>query len=376
MYKTFNNQRLDINKRKKNIGVVGINPLVSKGLYDLLLIFKKLVEKDNEYKLYIKGNLDKRKEIPGYIDEQIGTEYYENSIKLYDEIIKKYPNNIIVCKHTCDGGESMETFYNKIGYLLTASIQESFHCVIMEAGTAGCIPISYENKKFRNLDVARTPQIFKFISFDEIDNIINYITNNNRYEQLSFNVSEYYNNINTSINDFENLFNSINDFNSDVVFIIPEYNENNLIKYENQILENIENNLNKNIEIIIVSNKITKSKLIYLKKCWENGHSYRDSSVKLDYNLKITLINLKKDININFKVLIGIKNSYINSKVVNILFNNEIVRIPHYNLEKYNKIIQNRINNNSYLNLINSNNFKNIELEVPKVVAVIPVYSR
>ena len=377
-YKTYDSHKLDSNNRKKNIGIVGINPLVSKGLYDLLLIFKKLVKQDNEYKLYIKGDLIRKKEIPNYIDKQIGEKYYKNSIKLYDEMIKKYPNNIVLCKHTNDGGEDMETFYNNIGYLLTASIQESFHCVIMEAGSLGCIPILYENKKFHNLDVARTPQIFKFISFDEIDNIINYITNNKRFEQLSLSALEYYNSMNTVIKDFENLFDSYNENNDNinVTFFIPEYNENSLIKYEDQILENIGSNLNKNIEIIVVSNKINKSELIGLKKCWDNGHSYRDSSVQLNYKLKITLINLKRDININFKVLIGIKNSYKNSKMINILFNDEIVRIPHCNLEKYHKFVQSRINDNTYLTIVNSKTFKNLELEIPKVLAVIPVYGR
>ena len=375
-YKIYDNRNLHINKRKKNIGIVGINPLIIKGLYDLLLIFKNLVKQDNEYKLYIKGDLIRKKEIPNYINIQIGEEYYQNSIELYNEMIKKYPNNIVLCKHTNDDGEDMETFYNNIGYLLTASIQESFHCVVMEAGSAGCIPILYENKKFHNLDVARTPQIFRFISFDEIDNIINYIINNKRFEQLSMSALEYYNSMNTAIKDFENLFDNYNNDNINVTFLIPKYNENNLVKYENYILDNIGSNLNKNIEIIIVSNKITKLKLIELKKCWDNGYSYRDSSVKLNYNLKITLINLKKDININFKILIGIKNSYKNSRIINILFDSEIVRIPHCNLEKYNKFIQSRINDNSYLNLINSNDFKNIELEIPKVIAVIPVYGR
>jgi len=209
-YKTYDNHNLNINKRKKNIGLVGINPLIIKGLYDLLLIFKKLVEQDNEYKLYIKGSLDKRKEIPSYINKTVGEEYYINSIKLYDNLIKNYPDNIILCKHTNNGGGSMEDFYNKIGYLLTASIQESFHCVIMEAGSAGCIPILYENKDFKNIDIARTPTQYRFISFNEKIDIVNYIKNNERFQELSLSAFEYYNSMNTALGDFENLFDSYN----------------------------------------------------------------------------------------------------------------------------------------------------------------------
>jgi len=351
-YETYNNQNLDLNNRKKNIGLVGINPIVIKGLYDLLLIFKKLVGRDNEYKLYIKGDLNRKKELPTFMDSKIGEEYYKNSIQLYDELINMYPKNIILCKHTNDGGEDMETFYNCIGYLLTASIQESFHCVIMEAGSAGCIPILYENKEFLNLDVARTPPKYRFISFNKQENIINYIIKNERFEELSMNASEYYNSINTSIMDFENLFGSYNRYNPDITFIIPQYNGNSLIKYENMLLENIENNLNKKIEIVIVSDEINRSKLSDFKNCWDRGFSFKDKSTKLDYNLQITLINLKKDINVNFKILLGIKNSFEKTKLINIIFNDEIVRIPHCNLEKYHKFIHSRINDNSYLNCL------------------------
>ena len=353
-YKTFQNKKINSNIRKKHIGIVGINPLVTKGLYDLMLIFENLIEKDNEYKLFIKGGLNKNEGlIPPYIDELDGKKYYKNSIELYEKLINTYPNNIILCKHTNDGGEDMETFYNKIGYLLTASIQESFHCVIMEAGSAGSIPILYENKDFQHLDIARTPNNYRFISFNNIKNIVQYITENNRFEELSLNASEYYNSINTAVKDFENLFYYYNNNICDISFIIPNYDENNLIKYEKQILKNIENKLNKNIEIIVISDNINKSKLISFKTCWVNGYSYRDSSIKLNYNLNMITLNLKQDININFKILIGIKNTYKNTKIINILFDNEIVRVPICNLKKYKKFIENRFNDNSYLRLVN-----------------------
>lgn len=354
-YKTYDNVNSNVNTRKKNIGIVGINPLITKGLYDMLIIFQNLVKHDNEYKLYIKGDLDRNLFNLFWIDRDRAEQIFNKTLNLYDEMINNYPDNIILCKHSNDGGESMQTFYSKIGYLLTASIQESFHCVIMESGTAGCIPLMYKNKEYKNIDVARTPLDYTFISFDEKNDVINYIIHNERFEELSKNASEYYNNMNTSIQDFTNLFDSYNDNEVDNTFILINYDDNKINEYEKIIFENIENNLifNKKIEIINVSEEINTTSLNDLK----NAIIRRCSEINLNLDVKIVSINLKKDINIHFKILIGIKNA--NSQNINIIFNSplNIKKIPFSKLDNYNQFIIDRIKDNSYLNLTNLADF-------------------
>ena len=83
----------------------------------------------------------------------------------------------------------METFYNRIGFLLCASIYESFHCAIMEGGSAGCIPIIYE---YFNKDVPKTPEEYSLYIFSRKSDIINFIININDYQKKSENIKKYY----------------------------------------------------------------------------------------------------------------------------------------------------------------------------------------
>ena len=70
--------------------------------------------------------------------------------------------------------------------------------------------------------------------------------------------------------------------------------------------------------------------------------------------MKIVSINLKEDINIHFKILLGIKNAYANSQEINIINNDEDIlnvklKIPVSELNNYNQFIVDKVTNDSYL---------------------------
>ena len=92
----------------------------------------------------------------------------------------------------------METFYNKIGFLLCASIYESFHCAIMEAGSSGCIPIIYE---YFNKDVPKTPKEYSLYKFSNINDIVNFIITIKDFEEKSIKIKKYYEILNKRCSD-------------------------------------------------------------------------------------------------------------------------------------------------------------------------------
>ena len=83
----------------------------------------------------------------------------------------------------------MMEFYNQIGFLLCASIYESFHCSIMEAGSAGCIPVIYE---YFHKDVPKTPEEYLIYKFKNQDEIVNFIIRIKNYEDKSKKINKYY----------------------------------------------------------------------------------------------------------------------------------------------------------------------------------------
>jgi glycosyltransferase involved in cell wall biosynthesis len=178
-----------IKNREKNIGIVGINSLTNKGIDQVLDIFEKIYEIDKSYKLYIKGGEIKKYTKNPFLSESESINLYKSSIQKINNCKEKYPEHIIFEPHTKNGGEDMETFYNKIGFLLCASIYESFHCAIMEAGSSGCIPIIYE---YFNKDVPKTPEEYSIYKFNHKNEIINFILNIKNYQEISIKIKFYY----------------------------------------------------------------------------------------------------------------------------------------------------------------------------------------
>ena len=179
----------NIVNRQKNLGVVGINSLTNKGIDKILDIYDKIYKIDSSYKLHIKGSEIKKYTKNPFLSEAESLNLYKSTIQKINIFKNKYPEHIIFHPHSDNGGEDMETFYNKIGFLLCASIYESFHCAIMEAGSSGCIPIIYE---YFNEDVPKTPNKYNLFKFTNENDIIDFIFNIQNYEKLSIKTKNYY----------------------------------------------------------------------------------------------------------------------------------------------------------------------------------------
>lgn len=187
LFTEYSNKNLE--NRQKNLGVVGINYLTNKGIDKILDIFEKIYEIDPSYKLHIKGGEIKKYAKNPFLSEIESITLYKSTIEKINNFKLKYPENIIFYPHSENGGEDMETFYNRISFLLCASIYESFHCAIMEAGSSGCIPIIYE---YFNKDVPKTPEEYSLYKFSNKDDIVNFILNLENFEDKSNKIKLYY----------------------------------------------------------------------------------------------------------------------------------------------------------------------------------------
>jgi glycosyltransferase involved in cell wall biosynthesis len=190
----------NLKNRQKNLGIVGINSLTNKGIDKILDIYDKIYEIDPSYKLHIKGDEIKEYIKNPFLSDNESLNLYKSTIQKINIFKNKYPEHIIFYPHSDNGGEDMETFYNKIGFLLCASIYESFHCCIMEAGSSGCIPIIYD---YFNKDVPKTPDKYYLFKFTNENNIIKFIINIENYEEKSIKTKNYFELLN--INYIENL---------------------------------------------------------------------------------------------------------------------------------------------------------------------------
>ena len=295
-YKKYKN----IKNRFKNIGIVGVSSISKKRVYIALKIFKLILNIDSTYKLYIKGDIDYDNTID--LTNTFNSNEQNDQIvltrKLIQDINNKYNGAIIFCKHDNNGGESMEKYYNNIGYLISCSLYESFHCVVMEAGSTGCIPIVYNDNKYPHLP--NVPTKHNVVEFDTFDKIVNFILNTKNIQILSSKIEQFYNKQQNVINDFERLFTTLYT-NKNIVpkatMIMPLYNSNdkfNIIKHSINQISNI------NWELVIAQEdnklKIDKNKIFEL---FNNTHT---QCVCLKF------INIKEWIPLSAKYLIIFEN--------------------------------------------------------------------
>jgi len=205
LFNEFSNQNLQI--RKKNLGIVGINYLTNKGIDKILDIFEKIYEIDPTYKLHIKGGEIKKYAKNPFLSDKESLFLHNYTKEKINTFKEKYPDHIIFHPHTNNGGEDMEIFYNQIGFLLCASIYESFHCAIMEAASSGCIPIIYE---YFPKDVPKTPEEYSIYKFKNQDEIVNFIITFKDYENKSIKIKKYYKLLNKNcMNKYNMLFENI-----------------------------------------------------------------------------------------------------------------------------------------------------------------------
>src|SRR5699024_7090776 len=115
-----------------NLGILGILP--ARKRLDLAVdVFEKLWEKDNRYKLFVKGKLPQ--ELPWLMGRKKEKEYYD---QLFNRINSApWRKNIIFEKH----GSDIADWFKKIGYLLSTSDYEGSHVAVSEAMASGTVPI-------------------------------------------------------------------------------------------------------------------------------------------------------------------------------------------------------------------------------------------
>lgn len=152
---------LKMSDSKYNLGIVGVCPS-RKRLDRAINILEKLVEKDNRYKLYIKGK--KPEEYEWLMKRESEKKYYD---EIYSQIEEKgLKDNVIFDGH----GSDMNEWFRKIGYILSTSEFESFHMAPAEGMATGCVPIIF------NWEGADTIHSSEFIVKNE-DEAINVISN-------------------------------------------------------------------------------------------------------------------------------------------------------------------------------------------------------
>jgi hypothetical protein len=286
LYSEYSNKNL--NSRQKNLGVVGINYLTNKGFDKILDIYEKIYKIDSSYKLHIKGDEIKKYSKNPFLSEEESRNLYKLTLEKINIFKEKYPDHIIFHPHTINGGEDMDTFYNSIGFLLCASIYESFHCAIMEAGSSGCIPIIYE---YINKDIPKTPEEYSLYKFSNINDIADFIIKIKDYQDKSAKIKKYYEILNKRCLDkyyklIENIKNNEN--NSYKIFsigIILKNDSSKIIDLQNKIIEIV----NKNNTILItffIDKKNYRSNNARFIKCWNKGYLLGNSDFKLPLSIK------------------------------------------------------------------------------------------
>lgn len=192
-YVDFN--KFDKNKDEKaiyNLGMIGMCPK-SKRLDLAIDILEKLIEKDNRYKLYIKGKQPAEYSwLMAREDERV---YYENLFKRINNSI--YKENIVF-----DGfSKDVDVWFSKIGYILSTSDLEGSHVSVAEGIASGSVPIIF------NWDGADTIYQSTYICKCVDDAVEMIIKNSSKIEDRSLKeyAKEHFD-INKIIKEIEKLF--------------------------------------------------------------------------------------------------------------------------------------------------------------------------
>ena len=295
LFNTFSNENNP--NRQKNLGVVGINSLTNKGIDKILDIFEKIHQIDKEYTLHIKGDYNKKYSKNPFLSEDESKKLHQAAIQKINTYLEKYPNHIIFHLHSNNDGEDMQTFYNQIGFLLCASIYESFHCAIMEAGSAGCIPIVYE---YFQKDVPKTPEKYIIYKFNNENGIVSFITTINEYQNKSLKIQKYYEIINQNcIQKYKELINNV--VNEPMInyiklpyligVILNKLNDLQLL--QSKIIENANNYENVVITIFLNKKNYLSNNITFIK-CWQKGYLFGNSSIKIPSSIKSVKIIMRE----------------------------------------------------------------------------------
>lgn len=313
----LNKYFIEKNKKKnKNIAFVGyIN--YRKGLETLIQFFYELVQIDPEYKLYIRG------------------EYQDLRLKIYDEQII---NELGISKNIIFVGrvDDLNKWFSNITYIVSSSIEESFHYTIGEGMLAGLKPVVHAWKESRDL----WPNEYIYRNRKEFLDII--LSDEYKPEKYRKFVSDKYalsnqiNNIKELINDINKkieqkqkeltldfMVNSFNDFIPYTKLYMDKYNFQNyriLIGKKEKISEKY-----KIYECIIEN---SKGKKLVLTNIWYDNEN----------NTMILPDCYKNTVNYKFinKIISEINNIKVNNDMGGFILDNKLKRDVEENYLAYN----------------------------------------
>ena len=283
IFTEYSNKNLDT--RQKNLGIVGINYLNNKGIDKILDIYDKIYQIDPSYKLHIKGSEIKKYSKNPFLSDLESLNLYNYTIQKINTYKKKYPEHIIFHLHTINGGDNMDTFYNQIGFLLCASIYESFHCSIMEAGSAGCIPIIYE---YFYKDVPKTPEEYTYLKFKNEDDIVSFIIEITDYQNKSLKTQEYYKLLNKNcMYKYDKLIENVSIQQLFLTNLLVKLQADSfyILFLQNKLIEIANQHQIINLTIFINKNDY-KSNNIRFIKCWRKGYLLGNSNIKIPESIK------------------------------------------------------------------------------------------
>lgn len=137
IYNSVDTEKFKANSKKDNmynIGIVGIIPK-RKRIDRALDILEKLNSSNNNYKLFVKGNLP---------SEVAWIKNNEEENSYYNKVFDRIKNSDLKDKVIFDGhGNDMDEWLSKIGIILSTSDFESFHLAPMEGMSTGAYPIIF-----------------------------------------------------------------------------------------------------------------------------------------------------------------------------------------------------------------------------------------
>jgi FkbM family methyltransferase len=293
-----------IRKKNHNLLIMG-NINYRKGFETLLLSFQHLLETDNKYKLYIKGIFQDLR-------------YRDYILNIIKEM--KIENNIIFIDQYID---DIDSWGERFGYILSTSIEESFHYTIGEFMSKGIKPVinSWPSARetWPNECIFTTIDQFKEkILEDKYDSNFyrRFIEDKYSLEEQVYEVEKIVTQ-QKSKSKANHIF-SFDYNNKKIYFYLPFLSDHiqkaiylNKNFYEVHMLEDTKNRIRKNAVIVDVGANIGNHTIFYAKICQaKKVYSFEPQSEIFDILTKNIKLNNVNNTVVPYKMGVGKEHSF------------------------------------------------------------------